>query len=301
MKKKLLLGLLVLIFATTALFSAFDATYSDSLFYHKADYKTEEAYLLKSLDEATSNSEKAQILWRLSRNILSQGDQLDKDDKDNRYIYFEKSEAYADESLALEATPDGYHWKSSAIGRWGQTKGPLNSLGKAKPMLELILKVQDDFKADNSDTWYVMGVLYNSLPGGPISFGNNNWAISYMRRCLDTQDTVNRLNLTNFEELSNQLYSRNWNAKKRATEFDKMKKNYDKGGLPSDQMKYYEGANGKAGKPFYSSVTLDAISDRQEAVMLLKYAVAIYESRKNHLPGDTEKYNEIKARLAEIS
>ena len=173
---------------------------------------------------------------------------------------------------------------------------------QTKPMLELIEKTQNDFSADMSDSWYVLGILYSSLPGAPISFGNDNYAISYMRRCLDTQDSVNRSNLTNYLELADQLYKRNWNASKRAKEFDKMESKYNKESVPTEKMKFYEGRDGKDATAYYCSVPLATISDRQEALVILKYAIAVYESREAYnLDSDHKKAEEIKARIAEIS
>ena len=203
----------------------------------------------------------------------------------------------ADESLAIEETADGYHWKASAIGRIGQVNGPLNSLSKAKPMRALCEKVQNGFNADMSDCWYVLGLLYNQLPGSPLSFGNKNYAISYMRRCVDTQDNVNRLNLTNYLELAQQLADRNWSADKRAKEFDKMKAEYDENTVPTEKMKFYEGQNGRNGQPFYSTLPIGQFSDAQEAVMVAQYALAVYGLRENPLPSDTAKAEEIQSFL----
>ena len=45
-------------------------------------------------------------------------------------------------------------------------------------MRELVEKVQNEFNADYTDSWYVLGILYNQLPGGPISFGDKDAAIT---------------------------------------------------------------------------------------------------------------------------
>ena len=298
-KTALLLALLLL--PAVMLTAVFNPAYSDYLFYTLEDYEQDESYLAQAFESASDDSEKSQILWRQSRNVLTQGDNLDEDDKQGRFEKYEEAEALAIESIRLEPNADAYHWKSSAVGRWGQTKGPLNSLSKARAMLEDVKMVVDTFGYDYTDAWYVLGILYNQLPGWPISFGDTNAAISYMRRSLDTRIQGRGLFLTLFQELSDQLYDRNWDAKKRTKEFDKMKKSYDKETVPSEKMKYYEGAEGADGVPFYSTVPLSRMSDRQEAVMLLRYAEALYKAKANPLESETEKYNEIVARLAEIT
>ena len=298
---KKLFTMIVLAFAACSLFAAFDAAKSDGLFYHEEAYEEDRNYLLSSLDAAENDSEKAAILWRLSRTTLYMTDGIDEGDKDARLAGYGEAEEYADQSLALEETADGYHWKASAIGRIGQVNGPLNSLSKAKPMRALIEKVQNDFNADMSDAWYVLSLLYDQLPGSPLSFGNDDYAISYMRRCIDTQDNANRLNLTNYLELANQLYNRGWNASKRAKELDKMQKDYQAGTVPTEKMKYYEGRDGRNTTPFYSAVPLGEFSDGQEAAMLCQYALAVYATKAEPLASETAKAAEIQAFLDKIT
>ncbi|MDD7271996.1 MAG: hypothetical protein PUH25_08960 [Spirochaetales bacterium] len=300
--KKFALTLLMLIIAST-LFAAFNPAYSDYQFYNVHDYQKDKAYLENALNEAKDNSEKSEILWRLSRNTLTLTDDIEKtsENKQARLDGYSKAEALAQESVDLVESYNAYHWLASAIGRIGQVNGPLNSLGKAKPMRNLVEKVQNDFNADYTDSWYVLGILYNQLPGGPISFGDKDFAISYMRRCVDTQDNINRNNLTNYLELAQQLADRDWSASKRAKEFDKMQKKYNSISVPTEKMKYYEGKDGKNGKPFYSSVTLDKISDKQEAVMVLKYALAFYEKTSIKFDSDKSKLDEINKLIDDLT
>ena len=300
--KKFALTLLMLIIAST-LFAAFNPAYSDYQFYNAHDFQKDKAYLESALNEAKDDSEKAEILWRLSRNTLTLTDDIEKtsENKQARLDGYSKAEALAQESVDLVESYNAYHWLASAIGRIGQVNGPLNSLGKAKPMRSLVEKVQNDFNADYTDSWYVLGILYNQLPGGPISFGDKDFAISYMRRCVDTQDNINRNNLTNYLELAQQLADRDWSASKRAKEFDKMQKKYNSNSVPTEKMKYYEGKDGKNGKPFYSSVTLDKISDKQEAVMVLKYALAFYEKTTVKFDSDKKNLDEINKLIADLT
>ena len=296
--KKLAIVVLLLLF-TASLFAAFDAAISDDLFYHQEAYEEDLEYLLSAYAEATADSERAAILWRLSRTNLYLTDAIPEDQKDERISGYEKSQAYAEESLALEETADGYHWQASAIGRIGQVNGPLNSLSKAKPMRALIEKVQNDFNADMSDAWYVLSLLYDQLPGG-ISFGNDNYAISYIRRCVDTQDNVNRLNLTNYLELAKQLHNRGWNASKRAKELDKMQGRYESETVPTEKMKFYEGRDGRNTTPFYSTLPLGEFSDEQEAIMVCQYALAVYATKTDPLPSETERAEEIETFLSSM-
>jgi hypothetical protein len=302
--KKIISLAILAVFALSMAFAEFNPEYSDYQYYNAQDFDADWAYLEESFKNPANDQEKAAILWRMARTKLSITDDIPEESsyKEARLDGYGEAESLAQQSIDLNPTPDGYHWLSSAIGRIGQVNGPLNSLSKAKPMLQLIEKIQNDFNADMSDSWYVLGILYSALPGAPLSFGNNNYAISYLRRCLDTQDNVNRCNLTNYLELANQLYDRNWNASKRSKEFDKMQDKYNKESVPSEKMKFYEGRDGKDTGAFYCSASLSTISDRQEAVVILQYALSVYESRSAYnKDADHAKAEAIKARLSEIS
>ena len=299
--KKLSAIILALLIALPA-FSYFNPEYSDYVFYVEEDFEKDLEYLEQALATSEDDVEKSEILWRLSRVVLTMGDAIPKDDKPARFAAYEKSQALAEESIALHRNANAFHWKSSALGRWGQVKGPLDCLGKAPGMRDDVLVVLDEFNYDYTDSYYVMGLLYDQLPGWPISFGDKNFAISYLRRSIDTRMYPERgIYMTLYMELSDQLYRRNWDTKKRAKEFKKMMPLYEKETKLSEKMKYYEGSEGGKNIPFYSSVPLTKMTDRQEAVMLLRYAEALYKAKPNPLPSETEKYEQIQARLAEIT
>ena len=307
--KKLILSLLLVSLCFT-LSASFSAEESDYIFYRENDYHKDYDYLLAALDESTDSSEKAEILWRLSRTKLTivdeekEGmtkeeqlagygdygakDKPDADDTSSAFYY-----AYA--SLLLKETPNAYHWLSSAVGRCGQVHGALNSLSKAGGMRDLEVKALENFSSFDleTDSWYVLSILYKSLPGSPISFGNNNYAISYMRKCLATMDMTNRTNGTNYLELAEQLYERDWSKSKREKELKSMLKSYnkalDKKSGNAEVNKYYEGYAATLGSPFYVSAELSSMSDRQEALSLLEYAKLLINARLPYAKGDLNR------------
>ena len=149
------------------LFAALNFTAVDAL-YDGEQYSACKTELLKMRTQAATAQEEAEVLWRLSRAALGMGDDLDKKDKDGRFAAYEEGEEYANLSIARYPNAFAYHWKASNIGRWGQTKGPLNSLGKAKGMLEDLTMVVNDFNIDDyTETWYVLFTLQRTLsPSG---------------------------------------------------------------------------------------------------------------------------------------
>lgn len=296
--KKLIMVLMALLVCAVA-FATLDFTEVDELYL--TDEHDQEVYdkLTLMLDQAKPGEEKANVLWRLSRVCVDLGDAIDKGNKKKRFEIYEEGEQYASDSITAYPTPQGYLWKCSNIGRWGQTKGVFDSLAKAKPIVQDLEVMIDDLGClDSSEAWYVLAVLYDSLPGKPISFGNSNAAISYGRIACDTIPR-NVIYGGTYKQLAEMLWNRNWNAKKRASEISKMQKNWDKETSNIEKYKYYEGANGAQAYPLWTKTALSSMTDRQEAVVILKYAQAVFEGRKTHTQADVDNYNEIAALLKE--
>ncbi len=281
-------------------FATLDFSEVDALYL--TDAHDQEVYdkLKVMLDQAKEGEEKANVLWRLSRVCVDLGDAVDKNDKATRFAIYEEGEQYALDSIEAYPTAQGYLWKCSNIGRWGQTKGVFDSLAKAKPMVQDLQYMIDNLDClDSSEAWYVLAVLYKSLPGKPFSFGNDNAAISYGRIACDTIPS-NVIYGGTYKQLAQMLWERNWNAKKRATEIAKIQKSWDNETSSNiEKYKYYEGANGADAHPKWTTTSLSSMSDRQEAVVILMYAQKVFETRKTHTQADVENYNEIASLLKE--
>lgn len=290
MKKIFILFSLIIV--SMNLYSSIDFTAVDDL-YVKDDIAQTQAILEKQLTQATNNVEKAEVYWRLARVQVSLGDKTEN--KDEKVNLFSKGLEYANKSIELNDNTNAHLWKSSNVGRIGQTKGVLNSLSAASDMRIDLRIIIDDFKAiDSSETWYVMGTLYTLVPGGIISFGDKNYGISYFRIAVDTIPN-NVIYPNHYKELAIALYERNWDKNKRAKEFKKLNSSWNKTNKLYDKYAYYEGKESGKNVPYYSSVALTKMSDRQEAVMLLNYAIAKYNAWPSHNASEDEAIEEIKA------
>ncbi len=292
--KSIVALLLVIVLCLSGAFASIELDAADAA-YERDEFELSHALLLEQLEKATTQQEKAEVLWRLARVMVNLGDELDDKDKDGKYAIYEEGEAYALASLEAYPSAMAYLWKSSNVGRWGQTRGPLNALGKAKGMLEDLTEVVNTFNTlDSSETWYVLSSLYDELPGGFISFGNKDWAVSYMRMALDTIPS-HLLYPGHYKKMAEELYARNWSASKRSREMKKMEDQWNKANNNLEKYRYYEGKDGGATRPFYSSVTLDRMSDRQEAVMVLSYILEKYRVFRPIKEKDTQEIKEIEA------
>ena len=296
--KKLVI-LLVMLLTATMVLAALDFTSVDNLYDAGEDQKVYDT-LQTMLKEAKTDGEKAQVLWRLSRVCVDLGDALDEKDKKGRFAIYEEGENYALQSIEAEPNYLAYLWKCANIGRYGQTKGVMDSLGKVKPMKADLKVIIDDFNVlDCSEAWYTLAVLYDKVPG--LFGGDSNFAISYARAACDTIPAKYVYGGT-YQALAEMLYNRNWSADKRAKEIAKMQTKWGKESKSNyDKYAYYEGAKGADAMPKWTNTKLSAMSDRQEALVILKYAQAVYKARTFHTASDEKNYDEIQALIDEWS
>jgi tetratricopeptide (TPR) repeat protein len=234
-----------------------------------ADFRQEMAQADLLHKRGADGREQAEIYWRLARAWLNLGDQAeDKGAKGEALLaFFAKGEELAQKGI--EADPGNhlvYYWKSATVGRWGQVKGILNALAKAKPMRDLLHKALT-LKPDHADSYYVLGQLFEQVPGG-ISFGDKDWAVSLGRKAVDLRELQVRaggeeeLVYDYYTELAKHLWERNWSAAKRQKEQPRKAAEYAARTDPMEKNCYYEG-----------SLTLKDLSDREEARELVAWAV----------------------------
>ncbi len=237
----------------------------------KGSYAEARTLALDAVPAAANAKEQAELYWRASRETLNLGDNADDAKKPQGDILalFTEGEGYADKAIAADPQNDlAYYWKSSNIGRWGQTKGILNSLFKAGPMKDLLVK-ELSLNVNRTDAYYVLGQLYRELPGWPVSFGNIDAAVSLGRKSVDLRaaqfqaGTAKELVYNFSNELAKTLWKRNWSADKRLAEQKNKTEKLAAATTPLDMGSYYE-----------ASVTLKNMSDREEAKALVQAVVA---------------------------
>lgn len=245
--------------------------------YDNDNFRSSISILEEVLSETESSAERAEVLWRLSRATLALGDRR-RDagaGEDELLPIFEEGEAYADR--AIEADPGnhlGYFWKSANIGRWGQTKGILNSLVKAEPMRELLVEAIRR-EPEHAESYYVLGQLYEKVPG-MISFGDADYAVSLARRSVALHEE--QLEAGEAEErregfevkLAAALISRGWNERRR-------ERNHD------DKLQEFREAESELERGFYfeGSVDIPEVSDEEEAESILKRVIRDLEGRNS--------------------
>jgi hypothetical protein len=237
----------------------------------KGMYADAQKLILDAVPGAAGGKEQAELYWRAARETLQLGDNAEsaKKPKDDVLAFFLTGEGYADKAIAADPRNDlGYYWKSSNIGRWGQVKGIFDSLGKAAPMRDFLVK-ELSINPDRTDAYFVLGQLYREVPGWPLSFGNIDAAVSLGRKSVDLRQAqaasgVEKEFVYNFAtELAKTLYKRNWTAATRLTEQKNKAGKLGAATTPLDKGSLYE-----------ATVTLKAVSDREEAKALVQSVVS---------------------------
>ena len=238
-------------------------------------YAEAKALLLDAVAATDSGKEKAELYWRASRETLELGDQAEKEKKptDTVLAYFVEGEGYADKAIEADPQNDlGYFWKSGNIGRWGQVKGVFNALSKTVPIRDLLLKVLT-INPERSDAYFVLGQLFREVPGWPLSFGNTDTAVSLGRKAVDldsVQVASGQAKEVSYDfsiELAKTLKQRNWSAQTRLAEQKNKAAKYAQATTAYEKGCLYEGA-----------VTLQGVSDRDEARSILTQVIAEMES-----------------------
>jgi tetratricopeptide (TPR) repeat protein len=257
---------------------------------HKEErYEQVKSLLESSLAEAKSGAEKAELHWRLARAWLNLGDEAEDSGTTGEALlaYFESGEEEAQK--AIDADPNnhlGYYWKSANIGRWGQTKGILDSLFKAKPMRNLL---QQAVAADpeHADSYYVLAQLFEQVPGFPVSFGDKDYAVSLGRKSIDLQEQQVRAGIEEeidydfYTEMAKHLWERNYSTNRRTREQGRKQSKYRSISDPMEKNFYYEAV-----------VPLKDISDREEALELINWVIRELEGLSNRTDSQNDDLQE---------
>jgi tetratricopeptide (TPR) repeat protein len=233
-------------------------------------YEASRDALETALGQAATPAAKAEVYWRLARAWLNIGDQAEERGTGGEALlaYYERAQQLAQK--AIDADPAnhlGYYWLSATIGRWGQVKGILNALSKAKPIRDLLQQALQ-LEPEHADSYYVLGQLYERLPGFPLSFGDKDYAVSLGRKAVDLHaeqlrdGREKKLNYDFYTQLAKHLWERNWSAARRQRE---QKRKLASFRAATDPV--------RAGFCYEGTVVLEELSDREEARGLVAWVV----------------------------
>ena len=265
--------------------SADELTRVDDLI--EAEQPEEALAAAEALLMGTSGADRAEVLWRLSSATLMLGDQA-KDNgagDDELLAIYERGETYGEEAIQSDpANPLGYYWKSANIGRWGQTKGVLNSLFRAPDMRDLLTEaVTRD--PNHAESYYVLGQLYAQVPG--FSFGDVEYAVSLGRKSVDLMESElssgerEEINEAFYVQLASHLIDRGWNERRRNRKVDEIQSRYREAQTPIERGFFYEG-----------TANVPSVEDDEEAAAILDATIGRLEAKPSLTPGERRQLNE---------
>ncbi len=265
---------------------------------YEAERYQEAREILESAESAVStNQQKAELYWRLSRNTLMLADEAERNGASEKQLLqeFEAGEALANRALEYDSDNHlAFYWRASNIGRWGQTKGIVNSLMKAGPMRD---DLERAVRADSShaDSFYVLGMLYASVPK-LISFGNKEYAVAYSRRAIDAY-RGDKTKYSYYLKLGDHLYQRDWGSRKRQKEARKMSDDFTGANDSVERYKYFNAAFDFSEPQPYSRSGVTDLSDKEEAIEIMEWLVDELQGKSSLTSGQKDNLEEAQAFL----
>ena len=126
------------------------------------------------------NSELSDVTWRLAKIYFTYGD--NSKSKDKKLYWYNKGKTKAKESM--EKFPDvaeGHFWYAANLGRIGQVKGVLNSLGLA-PTIKKEFEKTLNFNPKHTGALDGLAVFYYEIP--PLIGGSLSKSLNYLNKAI---------------------------------------------------------------------------------------------------------------------
>lgn len=240
--------------------------------------------------EAGNDRQRAEVGWRRARTTLAMVD------RDRASGAIDDSEAIErleqGEEYAAEATDDNprlaeaWFWQAANMGRRGQVRGVLNSLFMASDVRDLAFEAIE-LDEDLTEPYFLLGVMYRELPGGIISFGDDQKAVSLARLAVDRHEEdrdrgdAEDVYYNYYIELAHNLWERDWNERRRNRRHSGIRDDYRDADTNLDRAFNYEG-----------NVNLESMSDRDEALEVLGWVIDEIEGMRSPSQGQRDELAE---------
>ncbi len=225
---------------------------------------------------ATADVERAEVSWRHARSLLFltdhqlAGEVISEREARNQ---LEEAEEYAEEAMRLAPNAaEGYYWKAATMGRRGQVRGVLSSLFMAGDVRDYAIDAIDR-DPDMAAAYYLLGQLYRELPGGFLSFGDDDYAVGLARKAVDLHeeglaagDAPYRF-YDFYTQLAMSLWERDWDVAERREGQSEKQQEYANADSALERGFAYEG-----------TVRIDPQDDREEARRLVNWVIEELEA-----------------------
>lgn len=279
MLKTLFLALLALNF--TAVDKAYDEAVTPT---QHASYKAD---LEKMLPQASSASEKADVLWRLSRACYMLGDTAQE--KEEKRAYFTEGISYAEKATAANPSNEqGLVWRCANAGGDALTRGLPAQVKAVSQLTKDFSTVLDKLgKTSCTAAWYGLAEVYWRHPFKPSDVG-----VNYARKAA-VEVPAKELNLNTYYLLASILYKRNWTKEERAQARKENIRVFASATSNTEKYGAFDGATGAEAKLPWGADILDTSSDREEAAAVISYALQRYHKATRVKPEDKESLKKL--------
>lgn len=229
--------------------------------------------ILELIDRQTpaNDYERGQLLWRRARAMLSIADLSNWEgtmSDAEALALLEESDAIA--LKATELVPEdatAHLWRAAGIGRRGLLRGVLSSLFMASDVRDhAALAIEYD--PTLPEAYYVLGQLYRELPRWPISFGNNDYAVSLARSSVAFyEETYAAGDLPvqyydHYTQLAHALWTRNSSLRQRLRRWERARQEYEQAETALERGFHFEGMQPRPRQ-----------TDREEALDIVRRVV----------------------------
>lgn len=265
---------------------------ADSLLTWASEPDSAEAMLKILEDRSSTDEQKCDIHWRMARVLTVKGES--STDPETRKAFYTQGYEYASAAIREDSfDPQGYMWHSACIGRIYQMKTLIKQAAVVPIIMGDLTCIIDTIGAVTcSEAWQGLSELYYRHP-----FKSDDCAINFMRQSLRTVPD-NELRLSSYLFMVKMLHERNLSAGKRTDVIISNATRYRKSSTDMERYSFLDGKLGPSHIPAWSSLPLGSLSDREEAMDILNYAIKLYDNAAVHSPADDEDYISLKAALS---
>lgn len=273
---------------TILLISALQFAQVDAMFGSASSFQKAYDTLTEMSTEADPGTEKAEVLWRLSKACLLIGQT--KDAKELKREWFGRGIEYSLEGIKEDPKcAQCYMWHSANVGRECQTKPLKDQAASVAPMLhdhEMILEKLG--KSECSESWQALSEVYVHHP-----FKSTDSGINFARKAAMTVP-AGEVRVSTYAYLAGLLRERGWSAERRRTQMERNARDLAGKSGVIERTALLDGSLGAKYKPVWAPEALGEMSDAQEADYIIAWAKKRYESFKSPTQIDREDYRKLK-------
>lgn len=259
----------------------------DRAFQKTGDIAAIRTQLEQTLPAAENDAEKAEVYWRISRACLLQGQEATT--KKAKREFFAEGIHYAEEAIKADPNnPQGYLWRCTNTGRDAETRKLMEQAALAPKMSDDLATVLDKLgRTDCSEAWHTLAEIWIHHP-----FKSNDAAINFGRKAALTIPE-NDLRLVTLSFLAQSLYKRNWSAAQRRTAAASNAKKFLSARKNIDKYAAFDGAPQDLLRAPWNAEGLGALSDREEALAILEYAIGRFRACTSPTKLDQDDYKQL--------